>query len=157
MKSRRRQWSDPILSQGKTWPVVARFNAYLGLNPEVKFLQISDLFSQITQWTVTDSESSEFTTRKVRHKTLVRWNQLVFKGLVDCFFSRVWSRELRHSHNHRSHWGTKEHRELEIRRLLSRDDSCLIRSIRISEQLFPNKKNLNKKMISQLYLYAKYS
>lgn len=125
--------------------MVARFNAYLGLNPEVKFLQISDLFSQITQWTVTDSESCEFTTRKVRHKTLVRWNQLVFKGLVDCFFSRVWSRELRHSHNHRSHWGTNEHRELEIRRLLSRDDSCLIRSIRISEQLFPNKKILIKR------------
>lgn len=52
--------------------VVVRFNAYLGLNPEVKFLQISDLFSQITQRAVTDSDSGEFTTRKVRHKTLVR-------------------------------------------------------------------------------------
>lgn len=52
--------------------VVARFNAYLGLNPEVKFLQIRDLFSQITQRAVTDSESCEFTTRKIRHKTLVR-------------------------------------------------------------------------------------
>lgn len=72
MKSRERQLSDPILSQGETWVVVVRFNAYLGLNPEVKFLQISDLFSQITQRAVTDSESGEFTTRKVRHKTLVR-------------------------------------------------------------------------------------
>lgn len=52
--------------------VVVRFNAYLGLNPEVKFLQISDLFSQITQRAVTDSESGEFTTREIRHKTLVR-------------------------------------------------------------------------------------
>lgn len=38
--------------------VVVRFNAYLGLNPEVKYLQIRDLFSQITQRAVTDSESS---------------------------------------------------------------------------------------------------